>query len=165
MGAFHDQTLHHAIDLADRCDGRVIVVHAVEPFGVLAEAMVKSYLSEACHKELSESGVEKVLRNVKNHIVDSLADEYMDGGTGMDRIVDVRVHIGKPAEVILNEASAENANVIVMGSHGTDSLDTSVLGTVTQKVLQLAKIPVFMVPLMNSARMSRRDPGRQMRLW
>ncbi|MFL0796587.1 MAG: universal stress protein [Cellvibrionaceae bacterium] len=166
LGMFHNQTLSHAIELAHSCDGKVVVIHAVEPFGVLANAMVTSYLSDASRKDMSEKGVERVLRNVKNHIVDSLADDYIDGGTGkLDCIVDVRVKVGKPAEVILDEANNENASVIVMGSHGTDSLESSVLGTVTQKVLQMAKMPVFMVPLMNPARRSQPNANRQMKLW
>jgi hypothetical protein len=37
----------------------------------------------------------------------------------------------------------------VVGSHSADALDGRLLGSVATKVLQLAKVPVLMVPMMN----------------
>jgi nucleotide-binding universal stress UspA family protein len=52
---------------------------------------------------------------------------------------------GRAARVILELASAEGADVIVLGSRGLSDLAGLVLGSVTHKVLHLAHCPVLVV--------------------
>jgi nucleotide-binding universal stress UspA family protein len=46
---------------------------------------------------------------------------------------------------ILDTAGAVSADLIVMGSHGRSGLEKLVLGSVTQRVLSHAHLPVFVV--------------------
>jgi nucleotide-binding universal stress UspA family protein len=46
---------------------------------------------------------------------------------------------------ILDTASRVGADLIVMGSHGRHGLEKLVLGSVTQRVLSHAHMPVFVV--------------------
>jgi nucleotide-binding universal stress UspA family protein len=50
-----------------------------------------------------------------------------------------------PYEGILETATAENCDLIVMGSHGRKGLQALILGSVAQKVLTHATIPVLVV--------------------
>lgn len=52
---------------------------------------------------------------------------------------------GHPVTTILNNLEKEQINLIVMGSHGYGPLTGSVLGSVSQRVLQRAKCPVLIV--------------------
>jgi nucleotide-binding universal stress UspA family protein len=58
---------------------------------------------------------------------------------------DVRVIVrpGRPAPVILQEAEAHNADLIVMGSQGHHGLSLAVLGSATQTVVRGANCPVL----------------------
>ena len=62
------------------------------------------------------------------------------------------LHIQGPAiEKILHEAAAQNADLIVMGSHGHGALYELLVGSVTAGVLKGAKCPVLVVPAARSA--------------
>ncbi|MBC2721941.1 universal stress protein [Desulfosporosinus sp.] len=52
---------------------------------------------------------------------------------------------GYPASVILDEIDKENVDLVVMGSHGYGPIVGSVLGSVSQRVVQRAKCPVLIV--------------------
>ena len=53
--------------------------------------------------------------------------------------------LGYPASVILEEVEKENIDIVVMGSHGYGPIAGSMLGSVSQRVLQQAKCPVLIV--------------------
>jgi nucleotide-binding universal stress UspA family protein len=50
-----------------------------------------------------------------------------------------------PYEGILENAKAEGCDVIVMGSHGRKGLEALIPGSVAQKVLTHAKVPVMVI--------------------
>lgn len=52
---------------------------------------------------------------------------------------------GYPASVILEEISKEGVDLVVMGSHGYGPIAGSVLGSVSQRVVQRAECPVLIV--------------------
>ncbi|KUO71536.1 MAG: universal stress protein UspA [Desulfosporosinus sp. BRH_c37] len=52
---------------------------------------------------------------------------------------------GYPATMILEEVEKEAIDLVVMGSHGYGPIAGSVLGSVSQRVLQRAECPVLIV--------------------
>lgn len=71
------------------------------------------------------------------------AASYLQGQIGFNAIKVTRV--GKAAVVIPEFARREECNMIVMGSHGYGSLESLVLGSVTQGVLTVSHVPVLVV--------------------
>ena len=55
------------------------------------------------------------------------------------------VYSDSPAEAIVTAATKAKADVIVMASHGRQGLQKFLLGSETQKVLALTKLPVLVV--------------------
>jgi nucleotide-binding universal stress UspA family protein len=53
--------------------------------------------------------------------------------------------VGNAAEEILNVANKEKVDLIVMGSRGQGAIASMILGSVAQKVLTHAKMPVMVV--------------------
>jgi len=53
---------------------------------------------------------------------------------------------GEFAETILKTAKNEHVDFIVMGSHSRRWLEEILVGSVTEQVLKLSKIPLFIVP-------------------
>lgn len=147
LGVYTPFLLQHVNDLAIGHGGNVVIVHVVEPAGEMAEAIVRAYLPEVSRAELEQDGRERVARSIKGRIVDLLEDEFMDGHDGLSRVNDVRVGFGHPVSVILDEARNCQADLIVMGSHGHRSMNPALLGSVTSKVLQMSRVPVYMVPM------------------
>ncbi|MEJ2444643.1 MAG: universal stress protein [Exilibacterium sp.] len=164
LGVFTSHMLQHVVYLANSCGARVVVVHAVEPMGSFAHAVVKTYMPKQSCKALGDEAVERMLFAIKTRVRDVLVSEYMDGIDNFDCIDDVRVVQGEPAKVILQEAAVQCADLIIMGSHGPNAINSHMLGSVTDKVLQLARIPVFMVPMVNPAQYLCSENRHQMHL-
>jgi nucleotide-binding universal stress UspA family protein len=59
--------------------------------------------------------------------------------------VETMVRIGSPANMIIDVANAEKVDLIVMGAHGESGASKLLLGSVVQKVLYWAAIPVLVV--------------------
>lgn len=59
---------------------------------------------------------------------------------------------GRPYETILEYSSANDIDLIVMGTHGRRRLRRAFLGSVTERVLKLANAPVLAVPPRAGAR-------------
>ncbi len=55
------------------------------------------------------------------------------------------VESGHPVSLILDKIKKENIDLVVMGSHGYGPITGSVLGSVSQRVLQRAGCPVMIV--------------------
>ena len=60
-------------------------------------------------------------------------------------VLDKKVESGHPVTVILEQIKKENIDLIVMGSHGYGPISGSVLGSVSQRVLQKASCPVLII--------------------
>ncbi len=150
MGIHTHYLLHHVNFLAGQYDAKVVLVHAIEPPGHLGDAVVKSFLEKDTQQEFEEKGIATIIKGVKGTIVDMLEEEFMDGQQGLSNIREVKVVSGKPADVIISEASAYSADMIIVGSHGSANATPHVLGSVTSKVLKMSRIPVYMVPLLRN---------------
>jgi nucleotide-binding universal stress UspA family protein len=72
-------------------------------------------------------------------------DDLKAMGAKMGVSVDTIVRIGAPANAVIDTAGAEKADLIVMGSHGESGATKLLIGSVVQKVLYWATIPVLVV--------------------
>ena len=72
-------------------------------------------------------------------------DDLKAMGAKMGVNVDTIVRIGAPANTVIDTAGAEKADLIVMGSHGESGASKLLIGSVVQKVLYWATIPVLVV--------------------
>ena len=151
MGLHTHYLLHHVNEMAGQYKAKVVVVHAMEPPGCLGDALVKSYQGGG-NSELTQEGISRIAAGVKTRIIDILEEEFMDGQQGLSQIRDVRVVAGKPVEVILQEARHCDADLIILGGHGQDTSSPHLLGSVTSRVLQTSRVPIYMVPLVRSYR-------------
>ena len=112
-------------------DARLIVLHAVDP--LLAEA-AKIRLGI----DLTLAETEPALRQ--------FVDATSTAGTMPKWKVALRIRVGRPADVILEIASAEATDVIVMGTHGLGGVRKWIVGSTTEHVLRGTATPVLAIP-------------------
>lgn len=92
----------------------------------------------------SRSNVKKVNKGLRKEAEDnvehmlSLFDDSLNV-TGM-------VKVGFPAEVIIEVAKKEKADLIIISATGKSGLHRFILGSVTEKVLKTSEIDVLLVP-------------------
>lgn len=68
--------------------------------------------------------------------------------TGIDTkqvVITKKVESGHPVTMILEQIKKENIDLVIMGSHGYGAIAGSVLGSVSQRVLQRVSCPVLII--------------------
>jgi len=150
LGPYTPLALLHVESLARGFDATIDLVHAVPPLSEFTNAIVKSYCSDAVKREvLGTHNIKGIIESVRDELFEVIASNRLIEGNLLDRMGDIVIVPGKPAPVILFEAQRLQSDLIVIGSHGQDVVDDRVLGSVSLKVLQLAKVPVFLVPMLD----------------
>ncbi len=118
----------HAIDIASRRDADLAVISVVDDraFLVLDDDRVESVRAD----------LRVEAREAAETAVTAAAEEGVDA----ESIVDT----GNPAECILEQSAELDADLIVMGTSG-DSYETNVVGSVSERVVRTASVPVLTV--------------------
>lgn len=165
LSVFTACVLQHGCELAKKHNSKLVVAHAIEPLGTLGHALLHAYLNPKTTRQLTTTGLDAMVQEVKAQVIDALTDEYMEGDTHLLELGEVIVQAGAPVDVILQAAEDVQADLIILGSHSPDPHNFSYIGTVAQKVLNNAKVPVYVVP--NRSAIWNQDGGnqRQMGLW
>ena len=148
LGIYGPYLLEHVSDLAQRHDAKVFVVHAIEPLSPFADAVLEAFVPEDARQSLKTQGLESVLETIRLRVMAAFEDDFIDFEGGRDWLADVRVLAGNAPDVILAESQRIQADLIVIGSHGSNHPQSSFtsIGSVASKVLQLSQIPVYLVP-------------------
>jgi nucleotide-binding universal stress UspA family protein len=135
---FSDASQHaieHAVAIAGWYNARLIAVHVQNPLAVsprydLVSAPAGVYLPPPPD-----------LEDVERQVLGCL-----DGAKRIGIATEARVLRGLAADKILECATAEEVDLIVMGTHGATGFDHLVLGSTTEKVLRKALCPVLTIP-------------------
>lgn len=122
-----------AAGLAKSQGAQIVGVYVIDPFpyigiGDASAAGLQAYLAEA--KSVAGQALERIAQGCK-------AEGVPFAGDTIERNV---VYEG-----ILETAEAEGCDLIVMASHGRQGVQALILGSVAQKVLTHAKVPVLIV--------------------
>jgi len=113
-------------------DGKISLMHSHIPITELDEPYAIG-MSSKIYQDYEE--IEESIRKKLN----SISDEHVDN----DYKGDMLVHIGNPAQSIVEVA--KDYDVIILSTHGRTGFSRFLLGSVAEKVLRMAKIPVMVV--------------------
>jgi nucleotide-binding universal stress UspA family protein len=129
-----DQALTHAVYLAEKYHAALHLLHVVTLFedqpGVLSDELAET---EALVKKLEEKA-EIELHNVAN----THGSDDMEIVTNQKRAISA-------APAILEYASKNGIDLIVMGTHGRRGIGHLLLGSTAEEVVRLAECPVFTI--------------------
>lgn len=120
---------NEAIRLARDSNGRVFILHVVDP----------AY-AHAPHWQ----GVRTTRAQMRRRIMDRIEREIISiRRKGMHAVG--RVVHGKPDTQIIRVAVEEKADLIVMGTHGRSGVEHFLIGSVAEKIVRIAPCPVLTV--------------------
>lgn len=119
-----------AVSLARESDGRVILLTVVEPVPV--------------YGEFGAFDVEEYRRAGEAHARTVLTEAISPGIREWCR-VDERIAVGKASERIVDAASSERADIVVMGVRGRGAIDLFAFGSTTNDVIRRVACPVLAV--------------------
>ncbi len=155
LGVYAPYVMQHALALARTFNAELYVIHAVEPMGQFAESLLQSYLDEQTLDQLHSQGVNTVMANIEQRVLESFRDE-LDDHEDLALIRAVRVRQGDPAQVILEQAQRLSVDLLIVGSHTHGAGVEIPIGRTAVRILQLSAVPVYMVPL--AQHLGRRKP-------
>ncbi|MFJ4066050.1 universal stress protein [Pseudomonas sp. NPDC089996] len=146
LGVYAPFVMQHALTLARAFSAELYVIHAVEPMGQFAESLLQSYLDEQTLDELHSEGVNTVMANIEQRVLENFRDELGEDAD-LALIKAVRVRQGDPAQVILEQAQRLSVDLLIFGSHTAGAGADVPIGRTAVRLLQLSQVPVYMVPL------------------
>jgi len=152
LGLYSPYVLQHALSLARSFGAQLHVVHAVEPLSLFAESVLQTYVEEQALSELHQQGMSTMLSNIELRVLESLREELAGWEQELALIRSVKVIQGEPSHVILEQSQKLSVDLLILGSHAQPSGGESHLGRTAARVIELAKIPVYLVPLMQRRR-------------
>lgn len=145
MGAGAPHVFRYALAMAKEHDAKIVAVSAIERLSEFAQNLVAPYIppeqQEKIHNEAHQSSKEKLQQRISQ-----LCDkECKQDQECKQRLIDIRIEDGAPAQAVLKVAAEINPDLIIMGAHRHTVLGDAILGTTTHKVLHSAAIPVLVV--------------------
>ena len=112
---------------------RQVRVHLVTVQAPIATVNVKLFVSqeslETYYREEGSKALEESLARLRAANID----------------VEPHITVGDAARLIVDFALEKSAEEIIMGSHGRGALSSAVMGSVAQKVVHLALVPVVLI--------------------
>jgi nucleotide-binding universal stress UspA family protein len=122
-----------AIAIAKAFDGAVTAIYVIDPYPFAGVGTDFAY-GQAQYLSAATAEANDAIKTAREQI-------ELAGVAVKTRVVEEHT----PWRGILETASAINADLVVMGSHGRRGLEKLVLGSVAQRVLQHAHLPVLVV--------------------
>jgi nucleotide-binding universal stress UspA family protein len=124
-----------AFSIAEKLHAGVTLVHVADFVAGDVSAQYKQALLDGVHLEMKK-----------------LVPASWNSGN-----VTTRVEFGMPFRKILRLAEREKASMIVVGMHGKDMLERTLLGTTAEKVIRASPCPVLAVPSISENEATRRS--------
>ena len=147
----------YAVSLANLYRARMVIFHALIETSDLAMTYIgKDEWDEIKRRHLEGTRAALIGKKRENLAIQEALEKFVekarqqgeDPGFMADEVI---VRKGQPADNILEQAEAQQCDLIVMGSHGHGGLVGAVMGSTAQRVLRRSKIPVLVVRLPEDA--------------
>lgn len=119
-----EEALKRAMSVAKEKDAQLMVIHVIEPY----------FLESPYFPSIDVQEVRKKITDQINRLNKDQDVKYI-----------LFVESGKAAEVITNKAQKIKADLLVVGSHGKEDIDSNYFGSTTLKLVQRTHIPVLIV--------------------
>ena len=125
-----------AAQLAKLCNGKLIIVHVVMPPLPVGGGLF--YTDDASSIDKLRIELEEAGRRLLQSYYEKSINEYKIA-------VETTLAQGFPADVIIREANAKGADLIIVGSRGFSGAKRFFIGSVPNSVLHHSSIPVLLV--------------------
>jgi nucleotide-binding universal stress UspA family protein len=133
-----EHALRHAIGLAKGLSAALRIMHVVD-MGVLPLAPELA---------IDIGAITKVRRTAGEKLLQTAATVCRASGIEADtRLAETGTPTQRIADVIVAEATAWPADLVVAGTHGRSGLQRALLGSVAEGIARLSPMPVLLIPL------------------
>ncbi len=124
-----ERVIAKAIERVEKEGGRLLVLYVIEDFCPIGLT------------EVDCDTIRHILEKEGKNILEKVSSYLKEKGIESETIMKE----GRPADVILEVAEAEKVDEIFVGSHGKHGAKKFFLGSVSSRVVEMAKCPVTVV--------------------
>lgn len=135
-----EEAIPHAVNFAKSCNGEIDVLCVVAPATTSFNYRGEPPIETENEPSLTQQVVETELVRAQDY-VDEEVRKLREAGV---KATGVSV-LGHPAEAILNYAYEQKVDLVVMATHGRSGLGRWAFGSVADKVLRAADVPLLLV--------------------
>mgnify|MGYP000150208067 CR=1 FL=1 len=128
--AASERAVRHALELADVHGATLHALYVVDTGAMTGVTM-----------ETTWEGVSDMLYREGDDALDGVRAMADEAGVALE----TAVVEGSPAREIVRYAEGEDCDVVVMGTHGRGGIDRLLLGSVTERVVRSATVPVVTI--------------------
>lgn len=121
----------HATMLAKLSNASIIAIYAAPT--------MNQYTGFHVPPNMIDDFVNEIVHGANSAMDEFLAENFKDCD------VKAEIIVGNPAEEIIAISEKENADLIIMGTHGRKGFDRLLFGSVAEYVVKNAKIPVMTI--------------------
>jgi len=145
MGASAPYVFRYALALARQHDAQMIAVSALEPLSSFAQSLVELHISHEQSTEIHSKAQAQAKERLRERIARLCEKECGTDQQCKQRVNEIRIEEGQPAQIILAAAKEYAVDLIIMGAHRHTVIGDAMLGSTTHKVLHSATQPVLVV--------------------
>ena len=127
-----DYAFQYALSMAESFDARLVILHIINEPVDLRGFYVPHISFDKLEEEI-EQGAQKLMEQFER--------KYLGEFSNFASIVSP----GIPYDEIIKRAESENADLIVMGTHGRTGLDHVLFGSTAEKVVRKSPVPVMTI--------------------
>jgi universal stress protein A len=131
-----ERALEVAVELARTHRAELILLHV--------------YMDLPAYPEVTAGQVEAIYEEQRRWVEDAL-EQRARRARSAGLLARAVVRTGPPASTIAQTAADENADLVVIGTHGRSGLDRLIVGSVAERVVRLAPCPVLVVKARGTA--------------
>ena len=130
-----DAALRYAVDLADHFSAEIVLLHAInqiDPTPSPSYTLTHHVMEQIPQimQQMTENAHDALQKLIANHIADRVPARHV-------------VEVGDPATRIVEAAEKEQADLIVIATHGRSGIKGFFFGSVAEKVVRTAGCPVL----------------------
>ena len=132
-------------------------VDIAETYGATIEALfVADSRIQGVVPEEAEDAVRTALQSEGEDAIKDIATVARERDVPINAVV----REGIPHQAILEHAAENDVDLIVMGTHGRSGVERQLIGSVAERVVRMASIPVMTVPLSGTGERDERQIER-----
>jgi nucleotide-binding universal stress UspA family protein len=145
MGPGAPYVFRYALAMANQHDAQIIAVSALEPLSTFAQSLVELHISHEQSEQIHGTAQARAKQQLRERIARLCKKECATDLQCTQRVKEVRIEEGQPAQIVLAAAKEYAVDLIIMGAHRHTVIGDAILGSTTHKVLHSASQPVLVV--------------------
>ena len=145
MGPGAPYVFRYALAIAKQHDAQIIAVSALEPLSTFAQSLVELHISHEQSEQIHGTAQARAKQQLRERIARLCEKECATDLQCTQRVKEVRIEEGQPAQIVLAAAKEYAVDLIIMGAHRHTVIGDAILGSTTHKVLHSASQPVLVV--------------------